>query len=86
MDIKVTSDGIGHGTVVTVDGRPLKGVCGIEIDPINGPDDIVTARLRFVPLKLNMVAQAVAQMCHPETGEIMDVASIRFSDGSEFTF
>lgn len=86
MDIRITSDGIGCGTTVTCEGRELRGVCGIEFNPITGPDDLVTARLRFDCIVLDMIVKATAQMAHPETGEMKDVASIRFADGSEFTF
>jgi len=86
MDIKVTSDGTGMGTSVAADGRPMRGLCAIEIAPISGPDDIVTARLRFDLLRLDMVGKGTAHIAHPETGEIKEVASIRFADGSEFTF
>ena len=64
--IKIVSDGISTNTKVLVNDIPLQGVTQIEIIPINSYNSIVTAKIEFEFVELEILAEA-ENICSGET-------------------
>ncbi|HSX64131.1 MAG TPA: hypothetical protein VLF15_05345 [Pseudoxanthomonas sp.] len=78
--VKVESDGTIKGTVISVDGRPLKGVRRVTFD---AQADKITATccIDLTTVPLEFFGGAAFRLQDPDTGAWRQVKSITFVGG-----
>ena len=85
MHVRIVSDGTAAGTeVVDEGGVALRGIERLALTVV--PQDVVRVDLHLSLLKVDARAEARVFGTHPSTGEIKQVSSITFADGSEYKF
>lgn len=83
--IKITNgDGWGRNTIVTdaATGDPINGIYQLRLSM--GLEGFTVARVEFRSVEVQATARAIFMVAHPETGEVKEVASIAFADGTSW--